>query len=58
VREAMESTIGADTELSVFELPSKFTKHITNAYSFAQGYEERMTYKQFLDKFEVEKFNG
>lgn len=54
----MESTIGADTELSVFELPSKFTKHITNAYSFAQGYEERMTYKQFLDKFEVEKFNG
>jgi len=54
----MEETIGKDKDVSVFELPAKFTKHITNAYSFAKAYESRKPYSKFLDKFEKETFNG
>lgn len=35
VKKSMTDIMGADHQVGVFELPSKFEKHITNAYSFA-----------------------
>lgn len=58
VRKSMLDTIGSTKDVSVFELPAKFTKHITNAYSFALSYEKGYKYSSFLDKFENESFNA
>jgi len=58
VKQSMTEAIGANTEVGVFELPGKYEKHITNAYSFAWSYETKLKYSQFLDKFDNERFNG
>lgn len=58
VKKSMIDTIGADTDVGVYELPAKFTKHVTNAYSFAWAYEEGFPYSKFLDKFDNEQYNG
>lgn len=54
----MKNAIGEHTEVGVYELPAKFKKHITNAYSFAWAYETKRPYSKFLDKYNKEDFNG
>ena len=44
VKPSMKKIMGENREVSVFELPAKFTKHITNVYSFALAHEKKMTF--------------
>ena len=57
-RKIMSDIIGADTQVGVFELPAKFNKHITNAYSFAKAHERSMKYSDWLKTFDNEAFNA
>jgi len=54
----MTEIMGEKKEVGVFELPSKFNKHISNVYSFALSHEKSYKFSDWLNKFDSEAFNA